>query len=172
MFKARRLFLFSLILSGLVGTQAFSPAQSADSGAAAVAGKKAAHDRHENFEDMGTAFEKLEKESKKRSPDPALVKGYVTQIATLGKESTNWFPPGSGPGNGFKTKALAEVWSQPDAFQALQEKFLAEAEKLSQLAPGADNAKLIAQVTATGEACSECHKKFRKESGLFSIFGG
>jgi cytochrome c556 len=29
-----------------------------------------------------------------------------------------------------------------------------------------------ADVEHTGEACSECHKKFRKESSIFSIFGG
>jgi cytochrome c556 len=133
-------------------------------------GKDAAHDRHEKFEEMGDAFEKLEKETKKKKPDTAVIQREVAVISKLGKESIMWFPVGSGPGNGFKTETLAEVWTQPDVFKDLQEKFLAASEKLS--ASAAANTVTHAEVEQTGETCSECHKKFRKESSFFSIFGG
>lgn len=133
-------------------------------------GKDAAHDRHENFEKMGDAFEKLEKETKKKKPDSAVIQREVALVSQLGEESVTWFPAGSGPGNGFKTETLAEVWTQPEVFKDLQEKFLAASAKLSALA--AANTVTHADVERTGETCSECHKKFRKESSIFSIFGG
>jgi cytochrome c556 len=133
-------------------------------------GKDAAHDRHENFEKMGDAFEKLEKETKRKKPDSAVIQREVALVSQLGKESVTWFPAGSGPGNDFKTESLAEVWTQPEAFKDLQDKFLAASAKLSELA--AANTVTHADVERTGETCSECHKKFRKESSIFSIFGG
>jgi cytochrome c556 len=160
---------FSHVLGLLfVGVMAMSAPAAAQSDTA----KQAARDRHEKFEDLGTAFENIEKEAKKSTPDSAKVQRYAAEIETSGKDSINWFPAGSGPGNGFKTKAKAEVWSKPTEFQDLHDKFIAEATKLNQIAATADKAALAVQVHATGEACSECHEHFRKQGGLLSIFGG
>ena len=135
-------------------------------------GKQAAHARHDGFEKLGDAFEKLDKQAKKPKPDAAVVQREAAQVLALGKESANWFPAGSGPGNGFKTHARAEVWTQTADFNTLQETFMAAAEKLNQAAAAGDMSVIAAQVEHTGEACGECHKKFRKESSLFSIFSG
>lgn len=155
----------AIVLGVMIASTAFTAS-------AQQAGKQAAHARHEGFEKLGDAFEKLEKQVKKSKPDAAVVQREAGQVLALGKESANWFPAGSGPGNGFKTHVRAEVWTQTAAFNELQEKFLAAAVKLNETAAQGDMSKVAAEVEHTGEACGECHKKFRKESSLFSIFSG
>jgi cytochrome c556 len=139
--------------------------------AAEPAGKEAAHERHHHFEALGDSFETLEKQAKKSKPDAAIVQREAAQVAKLGRQIQLWFPPGSGPGNGFKTHAKAEVWTDMPAFNDLLEKFVVAADQLNQKAAAGDMSVMAAAVEHTGEACSECHKKFRKEKSLFSIFG-
>lgn len=150
----------------------FAAASAAMLTVAAPTGEEAAHARHKNFEKLGDAFENLEKQAKKNKPDVAVIQRETAQVVALGEQSPAWFPLGSGPGNGFKTKALAEVWTQPDEFKALQEKFLAAVAKLNQTVAAGEMSAVAAEVEHTGEACGACHKKFRKQSSLFSIFGG
>ena len=128
--------------------------------------------RHDNFEELGKAFKAIEREAKKRKPSLSLMQQYATEIDRFAKEQGSWFPQGSGPNDGFKTKAKAEVWTRPDEFQKIHDRFLLEAAKLKEVAFGSDAHALEAQVDATGEACSECHIGFRKKGGLFSLFGG
>jgi len=166
MFRLRSNLATVLLTAGL----AFVAAPSVM--AAEQTGKQVAQQRHADFEKIGDAYEILEKQIKKSKPDAAVIQREAALVLTLGKEIPNWFPEGSGPGKGIKTKARAEIWTQAADFTRLQEMFMATAEAMNQTAAAGDVSALSAQFEKMGEACSECHKQFRKDKSLFSIFGG
>src|SRR5947207_2608382 len=104
---ARRM-VGKLIVAGLVmGPMAASAQQPAPPlTVAPLKPVQAAKARHESFEDLDDSFEALLKEAKRAAPDAVAVQRHANRIDAFAKDSVNWFPPGSGPGNGFKTKAL------------------------------------------------------------------
>lgn len=140
--------------------------------AAEQTAKQVAQQRHADFEKIGDAYETLEKQIKKSKPDAAVIQREAALVLAMGKEIPNWFPEGSGPDKGVKTKARAEIWTQAADFTRLQETFMATAEAMNQTAVSGDFSTISAQFEKMGEACSECHKQFRKDKSLFSIFGG
>lgn len=71
------------------------------------------------------------------------------------------FPKGSE--SGLDTRALPEVWSNPDKFKTNQERLQAETAKLVQAAKSGDAGQLKSQVGATAKACSNCHEDFRRK---------
>jgi cytochrome c556 len=166
MLRPRPSLAYVLLIAGLT----FATASSVM--AAEQTGKQVAQQRHADFEKIGDAYETLEKQIKKSKPDTAVIQREAALVLTMGKEIPNWFPEGSGPDKGIKTKARAEIWTQAADFARLQETFMATAEKLNQTAAAGDFSTIAAQFEQMGEACSECHKQFRKDKSLFSIFGG
>ncbi len=128
-------------------------------------------ERHEKFERMGEAFEDMERESHRPEPDAGLLARNADQIDTWAHEQLGWFPAGTGPEDGFKTKAKQEIWTDSERFNSLQTEFIAEAGKLKLIAAGGDASAIAAQVEKTGAVCSECHEVYRKQFSLFSIFG-
>jgi cytochrome c556 len=54
-----------------------------------------------------------------------------------------------------------EIWSDPKGFAAAAERLRTETGKLADVAPGGDLAAVKAQFGATGQACKNCHDKFR-----------
>jgi cytochrome c556 len=139
--------------------------------AADPAMRAAAKARHENFEIMGEAFEAIEKEAKKPAPNAGLVQEKAAEIDRLAGEQGNWFPAGSGPKDGIRTKAKPEVWTKPTEFLEIQNRFISEAGKLKVVAGEGDAKALAKQVEATGQACSDCHNEFRSLGGILSLFG-
>src|SRR5947209_2325885 len=91
--------------------------------AAEAAMQKTAKERHENFETLGKAFKGIEKEAKKRTPNMTATQQYAADIDRLAQEQGTWFPVGSGPADGIKTKAKAEVWTKAAEFQEIHERF-------------------------------------------------
>ncbi|MPZ46381.1 MAG: cytochrome c [Betaproteobacteria bacterium] len=71
------------------------------------------------------------------------------------------FPKGSE--SGLDTRALPEVWSDPDKFKSNQERLQSETAKLVQAAKSGDPGQLKSQVGATAKACSNCHDDFRRK---------
>ena len=128
-------------------------------------------ERHENFEHMGEAFEDIDREIKRASPDIGRIQRHAGQIDVWAQDQIHWFPVGSGPESGIKTDAKAEIWERPTEFKALQDEFVIEARELKNIADNSPVDMLAAQIHKTGEVCSQCHETYRKKFSLFSIFG-
>jgi len=88
-------------------------------------------------------------EAVKRAQTVALVSGLP------------WEAFGKGTETGHDTRALPEIWSQPDKFKSLQERLQSETAKLVQAAKSGDQGQLKAQFGATAKACAACHDDFR-----------
>jgi len=61
------------------------------------------------------------------------------------------------------TRALPEVWNQPDKFKSNAERLESETAKLVQAAKSGDAGQLKTQFGATAKACSNCHDDFRRK---------
>jgi cytochrome c556 len=117
--------------------------------------------RHDAYHHLGEAFKTLRDQLRSDSPDVAALKSAAQTVHEASVNQFNWFPAGSGPAPGVKTRAKAEIWSQPQDFAAAQKLFAAEAEKLGKAAAASDVAAVKNQFGAVGKACKNCHDTFR-----------
>jgi cytochrome c556 len=128
---------------------------------AAVDAAKVEHDRHENFHKIGAAFKVVNDQLKADKPDAGAIGAQARVIHGLAPQIPSWFPAGSGPESGVKTRAKAEIWTDKAGFAAAAKGLETESAKLETIARAGDMDAIKAQVKATGEACGTCHKKFR-----------
>jgi cytochrome c556 len=126
-------------------------------------GGKAAHQRHERFEELGDAFKSLNDQLKSGKPNFAEIKGNAAKISTLASQIKDWFPAGSGPQDGKRTDAKAEVWTQPVEFQQAASRFGDTVNALNATIATGDTTAMGASVKTMGGACKSCHDKFRNE---------
>lgn len=127
------------------------------------AGAKAAHLRHEKFEQMGKVFKSLNDELKKDAPAKTVVASNAATLRTLAGQLPTWFPRGSGKEARAKSEAKADIWTDAAGFNARAANLQVQTSKLHLLAQAGDMAAVRAQVRATGGACKACHEKYRDE---------
>jgi cytochrome c556 len=126
-------------------------------------GGKAAQERHERFEELGEAFKKLNDQLKSGTPNFAEIKGDAAKISALAPQIKDWFPAGSGPQDGKRTDAKAEVWTRPAEFQQAAARFGDTVNALNATIATGDTTAIAASARTMGGACKNCHDKFRKD---------
>ena len=63
-----------------------------------------------------------------------------------------------------ETEATMAIWEKPEDFKKVTMAFIAESEKLAQVAGSGDKAAIGAQLGALGKnACKACHDDFREK---------
>lgn len=117
--------------------------------------------RHDEYNKLGDAFKTLRDQTRAGSPDAAAIKNAAKIVNDASVNQFNWFPAGSGPQSGAKTRAKAEIWSKPKEFEAAQKLFAQQATKLNAAAGASDLAAVRAQYGEVGKACKNCHETFR-----------
>ena len=130
---------------------------------AASAVETAIATRQAGYKKMGAAFKAINEELKKDAPDAKLIAANAKVLNAQAALIPGWFPKGSGPEAGFKTKAKADIWANPAKFAAAGSKLQAEAAKLQSISAAGDIAAIKGQVRAVGGACKSCHEPFRAE---------
>ena len=116
--------------------------------------------RHDHYEEMGDAMKAIGRELKASSPSAATIQGHAAVIARYAPQILTWFPEGSGPEAG-RTRAKAEIWSDPDTFRQRAKAFEAEAARFNQIAQGGDIEAIRQAVPELSSACKNCHDRFR-----------
>lgn len=138
--------------------------------AVGMAGVSVAHDehatgiykvRHDEYSRLGEAFKTLRDATRAGKPDVAAIKDAAEIVKMASENQYTWYPDGSGPKAGVKTRAKAEIWSKPGEFASAQKFFEQNAEKLSAAAGAGDVAAVRAQYGEVGKACKGCHDNFR-----------
>ncbi len=124
--------------------------------------RKVMHDRHEGMESIGKATKAINRELRRSSPDLTIVRLSAGQIAKLSRQSSRWFPRGTGPELG-KTGAKPEIWKDPKDFTAKLAAFQRSAQALNVAAAGNDVNAMKARFADMGGTCKACHDKFRSE---------
>jgi cytochrome c556 len=118
------------------------------------------HERHENYEKMGRAMKGISTELKSDSPSVADVQRHSAVIAGYAPQIPSWFPAGSGPEAG-RTRAKAEIWSDPDGFRAAHARMAQVTQQFDAAAKSGNVAAMRAALPALGSSCSNCHDKYR-----------
>lgn len=129
--------------------------------AAGLSGAEAVKDRIEHMKGLGGAAKALGDQLRSGSPDPAVVRTQTAKIVTASQAIPGWFPHGSGPEAGVKTRALPVIWNDSAGFAAAQKAFAAQAAKLNAAASGGDMAATGSETKALFGACKGCHDKYR-----------
>ena len=119
------------------------------------------HARHEHYEEMGRAMKGIGDQLKAGSPDVAVIQRHAGLIAGFGPQILGWFPQGSGPETGRKTRAKAEIWSDNATFRAAVERFRQSSTAFNQAAQGGDVAAIRSALPDLQSSCKNCHDRFR-----------
>ena len=115
------------------------------------------------YREIGAAFKAINDQLRSGTPQPYLLQVSAREIANGTREQYRWFPAGSGPKPGVKTRAKPAIWAQPVKFKALQDNFAAKAGALAVATKGGDAARIAAAVRELGGACKACHDVYREE---------
>jgi cytochrome c556 len=133
---------------------------------AALAAQTAAdviHARQAGYKQLGGAFKGLHDQLVSPNPDKAQVAALAKRVNEIAGQIPGWFPKGSGPETGVKTRAKAEIWQRYGEFQGDAKALSAETAKLSALAAAGNIDGATAQFKAVGEKCGACHTPFREK---------
>ena len=119
------------------------------------------HDRHERYEEIGKALKGITEELKSSNLSLADVRRHADLIARYAPQVVSWFPPGSGPETGRRTRAKAETWQDFDTFRQRAQAFGAEAANFQRVARTTDVEGMRAARAELATACKNCHDRFR-----------
>ena len=117
--------------------------------------------RHDEYHKLGDAFKTIGDQSKAGAPDVARIKTAAQVVNDASVNQFKWFPAGSGPDSGHKTRAKAAIWGKSQDFEAAQKRFADEAPKLLAAANAGDVGAVKMQFGQVGKACKNCHDTFR-----------
>src|SRR5687768_12958614 len=135
-------FVRSTLCAALVAAVGVTPLLAADANIVKT--------RIAGYREIGAAFKAINDQLRSGSPQPYLLQVSAREIASGTREQYRWFPAGSGPKPGVKTRAKAAIWAQPAKFKALQDSFAAKATALAVATKGKDPARIQAAVKALG----------------------
>ena len=87
---------------------------------AASSAETAIKARHDHYHELGDAFKVIRDELRSSSPNWDRIKPAAQAVKEASADQGKWFPTGSGPESGLKTRSKAEIWSDPKGFEAAQ----------------------------------------------------
>ena len=117
-------------------------------------------DRQATMKQIGGAMKGLY-DTLNGDKDPAKLKSHAANINSLAGKVPGLFPAGSGPSSGEKTKAKAEIWTDPAGFKAASSAFAAQAAKLNAAAQTGDADKVQQAFMDVRGTCKGCHDKYQ-----------
>ena len=120
------------------------------------------HVRHEGMEKIGDTNKLIHRELASSSPFAPAVKSGAATIAALAKQSSGWFPAGTGPEMG-KTGAKAEIWQNQKDFAARLAVFQRAAVTFNAAAASGDMTATKARYADLIGTCNSCHDKYRMD---------
>ena len=145
------LFVGAIAIGTLLATQ--SLAAPADDVRIRVAGLR----------EMGAAFKAVKDGLATSSPQTMLIQMSARQLVTSSRDQYKWFPVGSGPQPGLKTRAKSDIWADPAKFKQAQDALAAQAVTFQATAATGDVGAIRAQFAKLGQTCKSCHDDFRSE---------
>lgn len=130
---------------------------------AAVDASKVITSRIDSYKKIGKAFKDINDGLKADAPDAKAIAAQAKTMKDLSGHIPSWFPKGTGPETGLKTRAKADIWAEPAKFAEATKAFQVESQKLRVAAGKGDIEAIKLQVKATGGSCGGYHKPFRAE---------
>ena len=119
--------------------------------------------RQASYKEIGGGFKAINDELKSGSPDMNSVRPLARDLASRAALLPKYFPRGSGPESGVKTRAKAEIWKDNAAFAKLQNDMISATRALDAAAASGNTAALGSARSTLGGLCKSCHDRFRAE---------
>jgi cytochrome c556 len=151
----------SLILVAACGKEAGdAPAQQPNVAVDAEA-QASIRARQTHYKQIGAAMKGINDQLKSGSPDVAAIQQHAARIEEYAPQIEGWFPTGTGAEAGLKTRAAAEIWSDPEGFRRAAQLFVARSQSFNRIAQEGRIEAIRAAVPELGKSCSNCHDNFR-----------
>lgn len=115
--------------------------------------------RQQGMKAIGAANKGLA-DSIARKGEAADLRRFATRLNELAIQSGGWFPKGSGPEAGFKTKASDAIWTKPVEFKMQNDALVKETAKLVLLSKSNNLDAVKAQFAVVRKRCKVCHDGF------------
>ncbi len=117
--------------------------------------------RQANYKQMAAAMKGLYDQTRSGSPDLAQIRAGAALVADRSIRVLTWFPPGTGPEAGVRTRARPEIWSNPAGFRLAGANLVVAARALNSAVATGDIARIRAAGQNVAHACAGCHDSFR-----------
>lgn len=117
--------------------------------------------RQDNFKAMARSMKLIGDELRKDAPAFAIIRREAAALERAGGRVGRFFPKGTGPEAGVKTRARAAIWAQPAEFRLAAANSNSAIKGLRAVASGTDVGRIRAALRSTGGACAACHDTFR-----------
>ena len=117
--------------------------------------------RHDYFEEFGDATKAINRELKGSSPSAETIQRHAAYLHAQAQRLPGWFPAGSGPDAHPRTRAKAEVWSDPEGFARASQAFLAATQRFDAAARSGNVAAVQGALPDLQSSCKGCHDRYR-----------
>ena len=117
--------------------------------------------RQGNYKQMAAALKGISDQLRSGNPDLASIRPRAALLADRSVRVLRWFPHGTGPEAGVRTRARPDIWTNAAGFRHAGAAFVVAARALNSAARAGDIARLRAALPAVRRACAACHDDFR-----------
>jgi cytochrome c556 len=117
--------------------------------------------RISGFRELGASFKTVNDALRSPEPQTILIQMAARQIVNASRSLPTWFPAGSGPESGEKTKSKSAIWQQPAQFKAAKDAFANQALQFQRATQSGNVALIQAETRKLGMTCKGCHDSFR-----------
>lgn len=117
--------------------------------------------RQANYKQMAAAMKGIGDELKGSRPSAHRIRRHSAVIAGFAPQLLRWFPRGTGPEAGVRTRARPDIWADNQGFTRAGAVLVVAARNLDAAARRGDLAGVRAALPAVRSACGGCHDDFR-----------
>lgn len=117
--------------------------------------------RQASYKQFAGALKGISDQLRSGSPDIAQIRPRAALLADRSVLILRWFPRGTGPEAGVRTRAKSEIWSNAAGFRHAGAAFVVATRALNRAARSGDLAQVRTALPAVQRACGACHDSFR-----------
>lgn len=117
--------------------------------------------RQGHYKQMAAALKGISDQLRAGSPDLAQIRPRAALLADRSVHVLAWFPHGTGPEAGVRTRAKPEIWSNQQGFRQAGASFVVAVRTLNSAAMAGDIGRIRTAFPAVQRACAGCHDNFR-----------
>lgn len=117
--------------------------------------------RQGNYKQIAAAMKGINEQLKSSTPSLPAIRTGTRTILGFAPQVLRWFPRGTGPEAGVRTRARPEIWSNHEGFRSAGARLLVAARNLDAAARSGDLAAIRAAAPELAHACSNCHDDYR-----------
>jgi cytochrome c556 len=117
--------------------------------------------RQGNYKQIAAAMKGIGEQLRNSEPSLPAIRAGSRTILGFAPQVLRWFPRGTGPEAGVRTRARPEIWSDHAGFRSAGARLLVAARNLDAAARAGDLDAIRAAAPELAHACSNCHDDYR-----------